>query len=35
MYGLECIIHDKSLPKDPSDIYKDLGKEPILDIINN
>jgi len=35
MYGLECIIHDKSLPKDSSDIYKELGKETILDIINN
>lgn len=33
MYGLECIIHSKDLPKDPSDIYKEMGKQAILDII--
>jgi hypothetical protein len=33
MYGLECIIHSKDLPKDPSDIYKEMGKHTILDII--
>lgn len=33
IYGLECIIHSKDLPKDPSDIYRDLGKQAILDII--
>jgi len=33
MYGLECIIHSKDLPKDPSDIYKEMGKNTILEII--
>lgn len=33
MYGLECIIHSKDLPKDPSDIFKVMGKQAILDII--
>lgn len=33
MYGLECIIHSKDLPKDPSDIYKEMGKQTILEII--
>jgi hypothetical protein len=33
MYGLDCITHDPSLPKDPSDIYKELGKEKILELI--
>jgi hypothetical protein len=35
MYGLECIRHDVNLPKDPSDIYKELGKEKVLELIKN
>lgn len=33
-YQLECIYHDLSLPKDPSDIYKGFGKEKIIELIN-
>jgi hypothetical protein len=35
MYDLECIMHDTSLPKDPSDIYKELGKEKVLELIKH
>jgi hypothetical protein len=33
LYQLECVSHDKDLPKDPSDIVKKLGKEKIYEII--
>jgi len=35
MYGLKNIEHDASLGKDPSEIYRNHGKEKLLELINS